>query len=249
MLGRWARILAWVGFAGALAVAVAVALGGPGTRWGWWAFPFGFWLLRGVSLYGLLAAAVSLLAGGLALASRRRLALVVALLGLVTGVATAGVPWWLRQQALGVSPIHDITTDLDDPPVFVAVLPLRAGARNPATYGGPAVAAQQQRGYPDLRPVDLAAPPARVLAASEAVARELGWAIVAAVPAEGRLEATATTPWFGFKDDVVVRIRPRDAGSRLDIRSVSRVGTSDLGVNAARIRRFLARLPAHLPPP
>ena len=70
----------------------------------------------------------------------------------------------------------------------------------------------------------------------------MGWHIVAAKSEEGRIEATATTLWFGFKDDVVIRIMPTAAGSRLDIRSKSRVGLSDVGVNAARIREFVAAL-------
>ena len=249
VLERWARILAWVGFLGALVVGLAVGVAGPGTRWGWWAFPFGFWLVRSLAPYGVAAAAVCLLAALLALARRRRGAFVLAVVGLLVGATATGVPWWLQQQARSVPRIHDVTTDPDDPPAFVAVLPLRAGARNPAAYGGQAVAAEQRRGYPDLRSVDLAVPPDRVLAASEAAAWQLGWAIVAVAPAEGRLEATATTFWFGFKDDVVVRVRPRDSGSRLDVRSVSRVGLSDLGANAARIRRFLALLPKYLAAP
>jgi uncharacterized protein (DUF1499 family) len=126
----------------------------------------------------------------------------------------------------------------------VAVLVRRSGARNPTQYGGPAVAAQQRKAFPDLVPLDLAASPERAFPAIEAAARGLGWEIVEAVPGEGRLEATATTNWFGFKDDVVVRVRPRDGGSRVDVRSLSRVGVGDLGVNAARVRAFLDRLRA-----
>ncbi|MGH7421143.1 MAG: DUF1499 domain-containing protein, partial [Candidatus Rokuibacteriota bacterium] len=88
--------------------------------------------------------------------------------------------------------------------------------------------------------------PDRVLARAVDVARGLGWEIVAVAPAEGRLEATDRTPWFGFRDDVVVRVRPDGAGSRVDVRSVSRVGRSDLGTNARRIRGFLEALRAQL---
>ena len=70
----------------------------------------------------------------------------------------------------------------------------------------------------------------------------MGWKIVAADSTAGRIEATATTPWFGFKDDVVVRVRPEGSGSRIDVRSVSRVGQSDVGTNARRIRAYLADL-------
>jgi uncharacterized protein (DUF1499 family) len=74
------------------------------------------------------------------------------------------------------------------------------------------------------------------------VATALGWEIVAASEDDGRFEATDTTFWFGFKDDVVVRIRPEGDGSRIDLRSVSRVGVGDLGANAARIKRFVQRI-------
>jgi uncharacterized protein (DUF1499 family) len=76
------------------------------------------------------------------------------------------------------------------------------------------------------------------------VARAMGWDIVAETPAEGRIEATATTFWFGFKDDIVIRITPADHRSLLDIRSASRVGRSDAGSNAARIREYVRRLTA-----
>ena len=78
--------------------------------------------------------------------------------------------------------------------------------------------------------------------AARHAARELGWEIAAAVSGEGRIEATDQTFWFGFKDDVVVRVRAADGGSRVDVRSVSRVGRSDVGTNARRIRRFLQRV-------
>ena len=166
------------------------------------------------------------------------------IVALFIALAAFGFPWRMQAQARRVPPIHDVTTDPEDPPAFVAVVARRSGARNPVEYGGPAVAAQQRRAFPDLVPMHLAAPPERVFPTVEAVARGLGWEIVAAVPAEGRLEATATTSWFGFKDDVVVRIRARGSGSRVDVRSLSRIGGGDLGVNAARVRAFLDRLRA-----
>ena len=102
----------------------------------------------------------------------------------------------------------------------------------------------QRHGYPDLVPRILARPPGEVFALALAAAKEMNWEIVAAVPEEGRIEAMATTFWFGFTDDVVVRVAAHEKGSRLDVRSVSRVGRSDIGVNARRIREFLALLPA-----
>ncbi len=138
--------------------------------------------------------------------------------------------------------IHDISTDTDDPPAFVDVLPLRASAKNAATYGGSRVAAQQRKAYPDIVPVDLAIAPSLAFARSRAVASAMGWAPVSADSSAGRIEATATTRLLRFKDDVVIRIRPRDGGARVDVRSVSRVGRGDLGTNAERVRDFIGRL-------
>ena len=130
----------------------------------------------------------------------------------------------------------------ENPPPFVAVLEQRKGASNPVEYGGPEIAAKQRAAYPDVRPVTLADPPARAYERALEAARGQGWEIVAAVPAEGRIEATDTTRWFGFKDDVVVRVKPEGTGSRVDVRSLSRVGRSDVGKNANRIRAYLRAL-------
>jgi uncharacterized protein (DUF1499 family) len=104
------------------------------------------------------------------------------------------------------------------------------------------VAAQQRRAYPDLSPVTLSAPPDQAFAAALAVAQGKGWEIVTADSAGGRIEATDTTRWFGFKDDVVIRLTEWGAGTRVDVRSVSRVGRGDAGTNARRIREFLDEL-------
>ena len=220
-------------------VATALLLAGPlGSRVGLWSFIIGF-LMLGLSLLLALVGASLSLVGGI---KTGQWAMAVA--GIVVGLIVVSVPSSVILSARGAPPIHDITTDPEDPPAFVAVLARRAGARNPVEYGGPAVAAQQRRAFPDLVPLDLPVSPERAFPAVEAAARDLGWEIVETAPAEGRLEATATTPWFGFKDDVVVRVRARGAGSRVDVRSLSRVGVGDLGVNAARVRAFLERLRA-----
>jgi uncharacterized protein (DUF1499 family) len=222
--------------------AAGVVLAGPGYRFDWWDLGSAFTLLRWGAQLGAAGVVVSVIALIVSIARRSRRHLGVAALALVVALAAFGIPWRMQAQARRVPSIHDVTTDPDDPPAFVAVVARRQGAQNPVEYGGPAVAAQQRRAFPDLVPLDLAAPPERAFAAVEVAARALGWEIAAAGPAEGRLEATATTPWFGFKDDVVVRIRPEAGGSRVDVRSVSRVGLSDVGANANRIREFLAKL-------
>jgi uncharacterized protein (DUF1499 family) len=168
------------------------------------------------------------------------------LAGILAGamVASAVPAGWARTGQT-VPPIHDITTDTQDPPQFVDVLPHRTGARNPPEYDGEAVAAQQRAAWPDLGPLESAADRPRVHAAARDAMRRAGWQIVGDDQGAGRLEAIATTRWFRFKDDIVVRLRDRpDGGTRVDVRSKSRIGRSDLGTNARRIRTYLADLAA-----
>lgn len=162
------------------------------------------------------------------------------LIALVVAGGAAYVPINMQMTAAKLPVIHDITTDTANPPVFVAIAGLRSGSPNGVDYKTDP--AEQQKGYPDIAPLITDVPPADMFTRAEATARAMGWEIVAAETAEGRIEATDTTQWWGFKDDVVIRIAPEGAGSRLDIRSMSRVGKSDIGKNAERIRKFLAAL-------
>ncbi len=142
------------------------------------------------------------------------------------------------------TPFNDVTTDTDDPPAFVAVLPSRR-AELPDAGGGydrARLAALQQRTYPDLAPLHLAAAPAAAFARARDAAWSMGWAIIAEEAGQGRIEASDRTRWFGFTDDIVVRLRPDGAGTRVDVRSASRVGISDLGKNAERIRAYFTAL-------
>ena len=125
-------------------------------------------------------------------------------------------------------------------------MPLRAAANaaNPPEYGGAAVAAHQHRAFPDVQPLVMTLPPHLAFDRVLAEVREVGWNVSAAEPAEGRIEAVDTTLFFGFKDDVVIRLRPVEGGTRVDVRSKSRVGMGDTGTNALRISRLLAALRA-----
>lgn len=227
-----------VGLAGALVAAAALATAGPASALGWWPFRTGFMVMRCAAWLGAAAAALSI-AGGLRGGREDRRA---ALLGAVIGLAVFAMPWLQLRSAKAAAMIHDITTDTDDPPLFVKMLPLRKDAPNTADYGGPEVAAKQKAAYPDLAPLELALSPAQAFEKAMAAARGMGWEIVDSSPAEGRIEATATTFWFRFKDDVVVRVAASGYGSRIDVRSVSRVGKGDVGTNARRIRAYLDRL-------
>lgn len=157
-------------------------------------------------------------------------------------VATVIGPLELIRQARQVPAIHDVTTDTDDPPRFVAILPLRRHAPNPSEYPGAEVAAQQKAAYPNLAPLELPLSLSRAFDRTLAAVRDAGWELVAAQPDAGRIEATARTWWFGFRDDVVIRLKAQGNRTRIDMRSVSRVGRSDLGANARRIETFLAKL-------
>jgi uncharacterized protein (DUF1499 family) len=174
------------------------------------------------------------------------------LLGIGAAVLVGGylLSWVLGSR--GIPTLHEISTDLDSPPAFVAVKPLRDAVpgTNPSDYvtelTGPGgkinVPEGQRKGYPDIQPLVLTSTPAETFAKAEAAVKSLGWDLVAAVPDEGRIEATDTTFFFGFKDDVVIRIRAEGTGSRVDVRSKSRVGLGDAGTNAKRVRKLLGML-------
>ena len=158
--------------------------------------------------------------------------------------ATGIGPVLLLLPSLGFPAIHDITTDSGDPPRFAAVVAVRGAAANTLEYGGTAVAAAQRAAYPELAPLTVSQSPTQTLGLAREAAEAMGWEIVAVDQGAGRLEATDTTFWFGFRDDIVVRVRSAADGARVDVRSVSRVGVGDLGANAVRITSFLNRLAA-----
>ncbi len=228
----------------ALSIAVIAALlllvAGPGTRLGLWDFRFGFLLMRWALFVGLAAAAVSVIL--LLIPKTRQGNAAVLALAVLIGLATAWMPYNGYRTARSLPFIHDISTDTVNPPLFVAVVPLRADASNPPEYAGEETAALQREGYPDIETLQLNDAPQQALQKAQSVLEGMGLEIVAVDAAAGRIEATATTFWFGFKDDVVVRVVAAGSGSKLDIRSKSRVGRSDVGANAARIRRFLSLL-------
>ena len=163
---------------------------------------------------------------------------------IVVSIAVCVIPIIGIIHARHVPRIHDITTDTDMPPAFVALAAARAAAPNGLDYGGAEVASAQKKGYPDLVTVFSKLSPDALFARAQQAVRDFGWKVADMNDSQLRIEATETTLLYGFKDDIVIQIRSDAGGSRLDVRSASRVGHSDLGVNAARIRKFLARLQA-----
>jgi uncharacterized protein (DUF1499 family) len=233
---------ALIGFIFAVLAALAAMLAGFGSRWGLWYFRTGFVILRWAAYVGIAAALASLIGVILTWPTTLRRGFLLSVFGVVIGIFVFGVPWYYWRTAKQVPAIHDITTDTENPPHFVSILPLRENAPNSSEYGGPEIAAKQRAAYPDLVPAVLSVSPDKAFEEALAAARKMGWVIVDANRADGRIEATDTTFWFGFKDDIVIRVTPADNGSRVDIRSVSRVGKSDVGMNAKRIRKYLKEL-------
>lgn len=228
-------------FISVLAVS-AVVLAGFGSRWGWWHFRTGLAILKYGGYSSLVAAGLSLLGCAWSGFIGARLSFAIALAGLLITLPVAGSLWQWKIKAQTLPRIHDITTDTENPPSFKTILPMRRDAPNPSDYGGKEIAAQQRAGYPDIGPLALTVSPDEVFQRAVSAAVNMGWQIIDANQTEGRIEATDITYWFGFKDDIVVRIIPEGAGSRMDIRSVSRVGISDVGTNARRIQKFLKKV-------
>jgi uncharacterized protein (DUF1499 family) len=231
-----------VGFTAALLAALMVGAAGPVYRLKLAELDVAFALLRWGAWLGLGAVLAALVGAWVTRPGARSRGFMLAVAGVVFGGVAFGTPFAMLQNAKTVPPIHDITTDTENPPRFLAIVPLRSGAPDSVEYEGQAIAKQQHSAYPDIQAVTLAATPEAAFQRALNAARDLGWEIVAAVPNEGRIEATDTTIWFGFKDDIVVRLTPIPAGTRIDVRSLSRLGTSDLGKNAARVRAYLQRL-------
>ncbi len=243
------RALRRAPYAGLLLAAIAVlllAMAPLGWRNGWWPYRFSLLTLMPYAAYfGVAAVVVSAL---VLLFAHRAIAVrgsTIALVALIAGGLVAYVPWHYRRLARSVPPIDDITTDTENPPAFVALVPLREAAHgNPAAYPGGKTAALQKRGYPDIAPLPLPLAPAKAFGLALTTAKKMGWTIVATDPAAGRIEADQQSFWMGFTDDIVVQVSGSGTGSRVDMRSASRYGRSDLGVNAARIRAYFGRLRA-----
>lgn len=236
--------MAWTAIGLAAVGALVLGSAGIGYRIGAWGLRPALAILQGSVVIAGAALLLALVAVAVAGAARSWPAVAVAALAALVALGTAAVPLQMRRTARALPFIHDVTTDTAEPPAFVVLREARERAPNGEAYGGPAVARLQEQGYSDLGPARLSAPPDLALAKAEAAARALGWRIAAVAPADGRLEATDTSRWFGFEDDIVVRVRAAPRGSLVDVRSASRVGQSDLGVNARRIRAFLAALAA-----
>jgi hypothetical protein len=231
-------------------VAALVAAYGSGQEW--WHFRFGLKALR----YCFYAAVAGGLAAIVAIVLRRRgggRIGVVNLLAIVVSLAFGFYLYNLYRTARSVPPIHDVTTNLEDYPRFYQLRVRDDNLANVPANGRPELERLSPRdrwmtlhreAYGDLRTLRVPWPVAETVRRAEALARERGWEVATVDTTQGVLEAVATSRFFRFKDNVIVRVRPlsEGGGSMVDMRSISRVGVSDVGANARRIRAFMEEL-------
>jgi hypothetical protein len=251
---RFQSVTAKVSF-GAFVLSLLIALAAAlGTHAGLWTYKVGLPMILPAIAVGLIALLAGIVWAITALIRNSGLGARYGVIGLVGAVLVLALPLNGLRLGLTSPPIHDISTDIEFAPAFKAVLPLRQGAANGPEYDGPktvklpdghttTVAALQKKYYGDVVAWVGFTKPTKLFWRALNAANRMGWHVVAFDPKEGRIEATTTSFWFGFTDDIVIRVRPAGKlGARLDIRSKSRVGVSDLGSNAARIRTYLKTL-------
>lgn len=233
----YVKALFWL----SLLTAVVFVFSGYGYRWNIWELGTAFSVLR-YSAYAAIGLAVisAVSIWFLRRSGFKILSLTVAAL-LLMGTASITALYW-QQKARSVPPIHDISTDLENPPEFVAIVRLRADAPNPPEYAGEETAQAQREAYPHIQPLYLDADLQVVMDEAVLIVTDFGWQLVAINRGEGRIEAYEKLPWFGFIDDVVIQFTETDEGTRVDMRSKSRLGRGDIGVNAKRIDDFLTAL-------
>jgi len=224
--------------------AALLPLGALGHRIGLWSYQTGFVFLAG----GAFLAIFTVIAGVFALILTLKAGRSEGRQSLLLGLLLSGAVVLLLGLEIGSTTtapaMHDIATDVGDPPAFDKAIALRGADANPLDYDIAANAARQQIAYPRVKPIRTDKSVDESFDRAVEVLESMRLDIVNADRDDGVIEAVATSFWFGFKDDVVVRVRPRGAGATVDMRSVSRVGIGDLGVNAKRIEEFIERFKA-----
>ncbi|GHC16775.1 DUF1499 domain-containing protein [Aidingimonas halophila] len=242
--GRFPLIMGTLAVVLLVLAALLMGMAGPAYRMEWVALGDAFEMLRRGAYFAIGAGIVAIIALLVAVICRRARPAVASGLVIIACLGLLAVPWLHWQRAQDAPPIHDITTDTENPPAFDAVAEAREAAPNAVDYPGEETAQQQLEAYPDIGPIVLNASLDNVREAAEAEMRDRGWSLAQA--GDDTLEATATTTWFGFEDDVVIRLTDNDGQVRVDMRSASRLGRGDAGTNAARIRDYLTALEARL---
>ena len=230
----WSRAI----LIGAVIAAVLLAVGALGTKFGIWPFTMGILFVFGAIILATIGFGGGFFAWLVArknqLLNDRKLA---GMGTIVSGLILALMAVQSKGAFTG-PPIHNISTDVNDPPAFAAVLPLRGENSNPVEFNADELASLQADAYPWVKPLLTQLDQASATQRAADTLVSMGLELVSTDATNHLVEATHTSFWFGFKDDVVVRIRPAGDGSVIDVHSVSRVGESDLGQNARRIGEF-----------
>lgn len=232
-----------IGYLVAILGALIFLLSGYGYQWGWWELGTAFRTLIPLGAVLALIGLVSCVFGLYVTQSKEFYkGMKFAVIGIVFGGLTVGTfgYWYLEMQKY--PPIHDITTDLEDPPEFEAIVELRADAPNPPEYIGEETPEIQREHYPDIQPLVLDVSLDSAFHRALDAAQQTSWQIVNVDSTRRIIEGTHKLAWYGFKDDVVIRVDTTDGGSKIDMRSKSRMGRGDIGVNAHRIRGYMELL-------
>ncbi len=238
-ISKWA----WGSVGFGILAALLLLFSGYGYQWEWWGLGTAFtWLIPVSAVAGLISFSLALFFGFARRDHPEKKGAGVTAIGLVLSIVVMGtVAYWFTE-AQKYPPIHDISTDIENPPKFRAIVPLRADASNDTTYGDQEKADLQRRYYPDVQTIQLDMEYDEVFDRALQAAEEMPWEeIVTSDRQAGLIEAYDKLPWFGFIDDVVIRIDTADTTGhyKIDVRSVSRIGRGDIGVNAHRIREYL----------
>lgn len=238
-ISNWA--LASIGFG--IVAAVVLLLAGYGYQWNLWGLGTAFtWLIPGSAVFGLIGFSLAVVFGFVRMNDPERKGVPAVLLGAVLGLAVIGTVGYWYNEAQKYPPIHDISTDVENPPKFRAIVPLRADASNDTTYGDQEKVQMQLEHYPDVETLYLDMEYQQAFDRALDAARQMPWEQLVTVDKEaGLIEAVDKLAWFGFKDDIVIRVDTAQTAqqSKIDVRSVSRIGRGDIGVNAHRIREYL----------
>ncbi|MDO8875582.1 MAG: DUF1499 domain-containing protein [Pseudolabrys sp.] len=213
----------------------ALTVSAIGYRLGWWQVVTALSISEWAAYVAALGLVVSAIGAVLSRPGTRRRGFLLSVIGIVASLPVVVMAMQWEYAARTYPSINDISTDTEDPPVFWDM-------PNPTLYPGAAAAALQRAAYPDLAPLNLGVAPDRAYALAKALTKDKGWEIVADEPKEGRIEAVDRSLLYGFRDEIVIRIAASGGGARVDLRSRSRIGRIDRGVNARRIRGFLSAL-------
>ncbi len=234
---------AWTSLGFGIAAALLLLFSGYGYQWNWWGLGTAFtWLLPGSGILALIGFSLALFFGFTRRNNPEVTGAGITLVGVMLSIAVMGTLGYWFTEAQKYPPIHDISTNIENPPQFRNIVSLRADASNDTTYGDQEKADLQREAYPDIETLHLDQKYGEAFDRALAAAKQMPWEeIVTRDKAGGVIEAYDKLPWFGFIDDVVIRVDTADTAlrSRIDVRSVSRIGRSDIGVNAQRIRDYL----------